>query len=130
MNGWGKNQTMQFRHPEIANYYATMPRLMESAGVKPERQSDPIYQLMAMVDRFVLSEWEAGGSLPQPGDFDWEPKSEELTEIIEHLIAPHFRERLREWYKVAYEMNPMATAFRGWLEGRVGESLKPQQAAQ
>jgi hypothetical protein len=120
---------MKFRHPELDIYYATMPRLMESAGVEPERQRDPIYQLMAMVDRFVLAEWEAGGSLPQPGDFDWEPKSEELTEILEHLIALHHRERLREWYKVAYEMNPTATAFRDWLEGKVGESLKPQQAA-
>ena len=57
---------MKFRHPELNIYYATMPCLMESAGVEPERQRDPIYQLMAMVDRFVLAEWEAGGSLPQP----------------------------------------------------------------
>jgi hypothetical protein len=82
-----------------------------------------------MIDRFVLSKWDADGSLPQEGDLTWEPKSEELTEIVEHIIAPHHREKLREWFNVSYEMNPAATAFRDWLGAKIGESLKPQQAA-
>lgn len=120
----GKNQKMKFRHPELCKYYATMPHLMKAGGVEPDQQNDPIYRLMAMVDRFRMSEWDAGGSLPGPGDASWEPKSEELIEIIDHIIAPQHRERLRGWYKVAYEMNPAATAFRDWLEARIGETFK------
>jgi hypothetical protein len=118
---------MHFRHPELATYYDTMPRPMESAGVEPKRRGDSIIRLMAMVDRFALSEWDAGGSLPQQGDFNWEPKSKELTEIIEHIMAPHHREQLREWYRDVHQMNPTATAFRDWVEAKIGESLKPQQ---
>ena len=120
---------MEFRHPDLRNCYASMPRLMAAAGAEPERHQDPIYQLMAMVDRFVLAEWDAGGSLPKHSELNWTPKSAELIELIDKIIAPEHREHLRRWYRGNEAMNSAATAFRDWLALRIGESLKPQFAA-
>jgi hypothetical protein len=115
---------MEFQHPELRKYYENMPRLMAASGVEEQSESDSIFRLMAMVDQFRLAEWDAGGSLPEQDDYNWSPRSPELTEVIEHILAPEQRERLREWFKDTAEFNPTASAFRDWLGARIGESLK------
>jgi hypothetical protein len=120
---------MEFQHPELRKYYEDMRRLMEASGVQGSGESETIYQLMAMVDRFRIAEWNSGGSLPEQGDSNWSPISPELTEVIQHILSLEQREPLREWFKDPAELNPTASAFRDWLEARIGESLKHNKSA-
>ena len=115
---------MEFQHPELRKSYKDMTRLMEASGVQGSSESDKIYRLMEMVDRFRIAEWDSGGSLPGQGDYNWSPISPELTEVIQHILAPEQRELLREWFKAPAELNPAASALRDWLGARIGESLK------
>ena len=112
---------MEFQHPELRKYYENMPRLMATPGVEGQGESNLIFRLMAMVDRFRIAEWDAGGSLPEQNDYNWYPRSPELTELVQHILAPEHRRLLREWYKDTADMNPTASAFRDWLGTRIEE---------
>lgn len=116
---------MEFQHPELRKYNENLSRLIATSVIIHQGESDSIFRLMAMVDRFMIVEWELGGTFPpRLGDCNWNPISSELSEVIQHILAPQQREYLRLWFNEEAEMHPQSNAFRDWLESRIGESLK------
>ena len=96
------------------------------AGYDPEILE--ILFLMAAMDTFMILEWgDADNSLKNDS---WQPKSDQVRECIQRLIASENRDALRKWYGRFSDsgdgkmmLNSAADHFRRYLSNLIGEEL-------